>query len=79
MNNLRKMLARERKTWISLSALLMLLPMLGGCQTTRTTETTSDVCLVWKAVRYSGSGDTPETVDQVVALNAARVVYCAPN
>jgi hypothetical protein len=79
MNNLRKKLARGRKTWIGLSALLTLPLTLTGCQTTQTTATTDDVCLVWKAVRYSGKGDTSETVDQVVALNAARAVYCAPH
>jgi len=64
-----------------LMLLALLFPVLAACQSTKSptpiTETTdSSVCLVWKAISYSGKNDTPETVAEIVKNNAARKEYC---
>jgi len=52
-----------------------------GCEHTRqpirtTATTTSSACAVWPTISYSGKHDTPETVRQVIASNAARASLC---
>jgi uncharacterized lipoprotein YajG len=42
--------------------------LLAGCQTTATTAKT--VCAPWRAITYSGTKDTPQTVRQVRVHNA---------
>ena len=58
------------------SPVLLLLVLLAGCQTTRTTGTTVDVCSVWTPATYSAKGDSAETVEGNRALNARRDAYC---
>lgn len=35
-----------------------------------------DVCLIWKPLTYSASGDTGRTVEEIRDLNAKRDAYC---
>lgn len=73
----------EGKSSIASRKLLALLPLcvlVTTCQmipTTATTENVPDVCLVWNAIDYSASGDTPETVLDIRKSNAAHDTYCA--
>lgn len=69
------MLKSAKKTSIALSVLPML-GLLAACQTTPTTATMDDVCLIWQPITYSASGDTPRTVDEIRAQNARRDAYC---
>ena len=55
--------------------MLPLLALLAACSTTRTTAT-DDACLIWVPVTYSANGDTPQTVQEIRALNAKRDAYC---
>lgn len=49
--------------------------LLAGCQTS-TTATTDDACLIWNAIDYSGTKDTPETVAAIRVQNARHDSYC---
>lgn len=53
-----------------------MLALLAGCQTTPTTATTDDVCLIWQPQSFSGANDTPETVAEARKRNAIRDAYC---
>jgi hypothetical protein len=58
--------------------LLLLAPFVlavAGCQTTATT--TKTVCAPWRAITYSGTKDTPNTVRQIRVHNqSGRNVGC---
>lgn len=71
---------------------LMLLPMLAtacllaGCASSGTLTTeierrlVADTCQrAWRPISYSAKRDTPETVLEVRAGNAARAAYCGEN
>ena len=68
------MLKSAKKTSIA-SSVLLALGLLAACKTTPTTGT-DDICLIWTPITYSGSGDTPRTVDEIRAQNAKRDAYC---
>ena len=53
-----------------------MLALLAACQTTQTTATSDDVCLIWRAQSFSATGDTPETIAEVRERNAKRDAYC---
>ena len=60
--------------------LLAMLPLAGcpptGLQTPTTAPASSpEVCLAWKRITYAYPGDTPETIVQIRAANAARKAY----
>lgn len=62
-----------------LIALVTMCALVAGCQSTKTRSivtTDKPVCTVWKGVSYSAKRDTPETVREVRANNAARTAYC---
>lgn len=65
----------KRLTVCGVLAVLVL--SLGVVSCTKTTATGgTSVCAVWQPIRWSG-GDTPETVREVKANNAAWAVWCA--
>lgn len=52
--------------------ILCLVPLLAvaGCATTHTTATAvKTLCTPWRAITYSGTGDTPQTVRQIRVHN----------
>ncbi len=67
---------------LKLIALVMSCGLVAGCQSSKihstgiTAETRPPVCTVWKGISYSAKHDTPETVSEVRANNAARAAYC---
>jgi len=73
-----------RTCWKGLAGLsaLALIPILTSCQTMGTEETAIDarsiavICETWRPVSWS-SRDTPETIREVKAGNAARKAFCA--
>ena len=48
---------------------LILLPSLAACQTSMTATAVKTVCSPWRAITYSGTGDTPQTKRQVQVHN----------
>lgn len=65
-----------RSIWMTLP-LLATLVLAAGCQTTQGIGTIGKpVCLIWQSIDYSGSKDTPETIDAVRVNNARRDAYC---
>ncbi len=63
----------------NLIALVMLSALAAGCQSKPIpgiVTTDRPVCTVWKGISYSAMRDTPETVSEVRANNAARAEYC---
>jgi len=56
---------------------LLMLGLVAGCQTTHTTGTTPDACLIWQPVTYSASQDSAATIKEVREQNARRDAYCA--
>src|SRR5690606_17876357 len=69
------MLKSAKITSIALSVLLGL-SLLAACKTIPTTGTMDDVCLIWRPITYSASGETPRTVNEIRAQNARRDAYC---
>lgn len=57
-------------------AMLLTLVLLASCQTTPTTATTDNVCLIWTPATYSAKADSAETIAGNRALNARRDAYC---
>lgn len=59
-----------------ISLTLPMLALLAACQTTKTTGTGKEVCLIWTPATYSAKGDTSATIDGNRALNARRDAFC---
>jgi hypothetical protein len=38
--------------------------------------TQADVCLVWKTIPYHSKTDAPDTIERIMANNAARASIC---
>jgi len=38
--------------------------------------TPADVCLVWKTIQYHAKTDAPDTIERIMANNAARASLC---
>jgi len=71
-----------RESAFALPLLLAMMCLLVACQSTPRTNTaaadaavTSGVCSAWQPVTYS-SRDTPDSILQIRANNAARDAYC---
>jgi uncharacterized protein YceK len=62
--------SRIFRLWILLPLLGVSAILLSGCVTTRTTVTTTEGrCAAWRAITYSGKGDTAPTVRQIRVHN----------
>lgn len=72
---------KSSKRLLPLILLVALSPILAACpgtpQPTLTIATTTKPdCVNWKVISYSLREDSPETVRQIIASNAARAKAC---
>ena len=55
---------------------MLAIVLLTSCQTQGIATTADDACLIWNAIDYSGTKDTPETVAAIRVQNARHDSYC---
>ena len=60
---------------MKLSALCLLSLSLAGCVTTGSTETAAQ-CSAWRAIYYSASKDTQQTIRQILVHNKTGAKLC---
>lgn len=66
--------------WLRLTTLVLTPMLLTGCLTlsTETTPVVVDTaCTAFAPITYSGTGDTPQTVDEIKAHNRAWLAICS--